>query len=220
MKNIYCLIIFLLLINLSACGKKQDTGKKEIRGKITLALGKVTVNNKSVNSGAIIKFGDVIETGIDGVCELSIGDKSLLRISTNSRLVFNVSGEKNILELQKGWLAGITRKAFTKNGIYLIKTPTVAAAIRGTSYCIKIENPKSSYFCVCNGVINLQGAGAARGVDVTSSHHSAKRFKLDKTGKLEIDHKPGLLYHGDKTIEELAGKINEKVDSTKAYKRI
>ena len=165
----------------------------------------------------IIKYNDIIETGNDGMCAVQVGEKSLFRINKNSKLIFNLSDSKNELILEKGWFAGITRKVFTAKGKYILKTPTVIAAIRGTSYCVKVENPGSTYFCVCNGTISLAGKGTEKGTDVTAHHHSASRFSLDNSGKLVTDRSAGMKYHGDKNIEELAGMIKEKINWKKAY---
>ncbi len=220
MKRAGILAVVLLLWTLTeSCGKKQDAvdEKGEITGKIVLFLGEVKINNKKPDTGRSVKYGDVIETGKGGTCMIQIGDKTILRISQNSKLIFNISKESNELVLGRGWLSGITRKVFTTRGKYILKTPTVTAAVRGTSYCVKVENPKSTYFCVCNGTIALTGSGDKEGKDVSAAHHTARRFKINKDGKLLVDRSPGILYHDDRTIEELAAKISEKIDWKKAF---
>ncbi len=217
MKRTGILVIVLLLSALpESCGKKQD-GKGELTGKIIHSLGTVTINGKNPGADKSVKYGDVIETGKDGTCSIQVGEKSIFRINTGSKLTFNISRKRNDLVLERGWFTGITRKIFTTRGKYFLKTPTVTAAIRGTSYCVKVENPKSTYFCVCNGTIALAGPGERKGRDVSAAHHIARRFKIDKEGKLEIDKSPGMLYHEDKTLEDLAAKISEKIDWKKAF---
>jgi ferric-dicitrate binding protein FerR (iron transport regulator) len=214
MKYLMSLFIAQLLIINVSCAKKPG----EVSAKINLKIGRVLINGKeNVKKGDSIKYGDIIETGSDGACEILVEEKTLLRLKKKSRLVFNLSKENNNLKLERGWLAGITRNIFTKQKKYIIRTSTVTAAVRGTSYCVKVENDKNTYFCVCNGTINLTGEGKEKGEEVTAAHHSAMRFSLDKNGELKIDHSPGMLYHGDKLIEEMAAKIGEKVDWKKGY---
>ncbi len=206
-------LIFSLLLSACISCKKTDTAG-EIKAKMIFFSGPVTLNGTIPNKDDMVKADDVIETGNNGTCDILVGTKSLFRLKGNSKLIYSINKEKQVLRLEKGWLAGITRKIFTKEGKYLIKTPTVSASIRGTSYCIKVENPRSTYFCVCNGTISLQGEETEK---VTAAHHSARRFKTDNSGKILVDSNPGLLYHGDDTIEALAKKINEQINWGKAY---
>jgi len=151
----------------------------------------------------------------DSTCDIIINDKNILRLKPDSKLILRISEKENILQLDKGWMAGVTRKVFTKEGKFLIKTPTVTAAIRGTSFCLKIENEKSSYFCTCNGSIELKGKNSEKTETIEAAHHSARRFLVDKTGALIEDNNPGMLYHTDSGVEEIAKIINETVDWSK-----
>ena len=78
---------------------------------------------------------------------------------------------------------------------------------------MKIENQDSSYFCVCNGTINLAGKNSDRGEDVTAAHHKGRRFIKGEDGKI-ITEEAGMLYHGDDVINTLAESIGETVDWT------
>lgn len=97
----------------------------------------------------------------------------------------------------------------------MIKSPTVVASVRGTSFCVKVESPDKTYFCVCNGSIDLNVDGAASVEKVTAAHHAAKRFTKNKEGKIDIDANPGMLYHNDEGLEALSASIGEKIDWTK-----
>jgi len=49
---------------------------------------------------------------------------------------------------------------------------------------------------------------------VTSSHHSARRFKKDSKGAITIE-TAGLAYHDDSGVEALAKKVGEVIDWSK-----
>ena len=207
------IVVALALLMLVSCAKK----KEEIKTTILNYTGTVTVNGKNVASvGQEIKYGDVIQTGAKSLCELIINEKNILRLGEKSKMAFNISEKENSLDLIEGWLAGITKKISSKERTYLIKSPTSVAAVRGTSFCTKVENPNSTYFCVCNGKIELQNSKGEMTDMVISPHHSARRYKKEKDGTLSIDKNPGVLYHNDKGIESLAQKINVTVDWKKA----
>ena len=205
------LLFSLLVILYASC---QDSDKSKVF--ISAFSGSVTVNGGLVKStGYVIEFGNIIETANDSFCDIIINDKNIIRLKENTRLVFNIYGKSNDLVIEKGWIAAVIRKKFTREGSFTIITPTSTASIRGTSFCIKVENDRNTYFCVCNGSVSLNGKGDAGSESVTAAEHAARRFTLDKkTGFVTIDRNPGLLYHDNAGLEGLAGKINEKVDWT------
>lgn len=178
--------------------------------------GSVTVNGKSVSAlNAPINFGDTISTGGKSYCEIVFADRNILRINQSSSIEFRVSTVENSLILRSGWLSATIKKLTAKNGRFSIKTPTVSAAIRGTSFCTKVENPDSTYFCVCNGRIELTDAAGVTDT-VTSPHHAGRRYVREKSGTITVDTKPGLLYHDDAGLEALSKKIGVAIDWSKA----
>lgn len=208
MKKFCILLSFLFIVS---CARQT-----KIDMKILGYTGKVTVNSAPVTGvNMVLNHGDAVETADDSTCDIIINEKNILRLKPDTRLILRISETDNVLQLDKGWMAGVTRKVFTKEGKFMIKTPTVAAAIRGTSFCLKVENEKSSYFCTCNGSIELKGENSGNSETVEAAHHSARRFSLDKSGALIEDNNPGLLYHNDGGVEELARVINEKIDWSK-----
>jgi len=210
MKKIVVAVALLMLIS---CAKK----KEDIKTTILNYTGTVTVNGKVVAStGEVIKYGDVIQTGDLSLCELIINEKNILRLGQQSKLAFNISEKENTIDLVEGWLAGITKKISAKDRTYLIKSPTSVAAVRGTSFCTKVEDQNSTYFCVCNGKIELQNSKGEITDMVISPHHSARRYKKEKDGTLSINKNPGVLYHDDKGLESLAKKINVTIVWKKA----
>ncbi|HPS59438.1 MAG TPA: FecR domain-containing protein [Spirochaetota bacterium] len=205
-------LLFTLLVILAA--SCQDSEKNKVY--ILSFSGMVTVNSGQVKStGYAIEFGNTIETAKNSFCDIIINDKNIIRLKENTRLVFNIYGKSNELVVGKGWIAAVIRKKFTREGSFTIITPTSTASIRGTSFCIKVENDRNTYFCVCNGSVSLNCKGDAGSESVTAAEHAARRFTLDKkTGFVTIDRDPGLLYHDDAGLEGLAGIINEKIDWT------
>jgi hypothetical protein len=78
---------------------------------------------------------------------------------------------------------------------------------------MKVEDPKSTYFCTCNGTIALKGHELSEQV-VSAQHHAGSRFVVNDQGKIES--KPaGMDYHDDASLEELASKIGVKIDWSK-----
>jgi hypothetical protein len=201
-------LMMMALGMLGACGR----GGALLAARLGAYTGAVRVNGAAVQTGQEIRYGDLIETGADSFCEIIIGQKNVLRVGKDSALRYKAGKGDNTLELERGWLGGITRQKFTREGNYRVVTPTVTASIRGTSYCIKVESPGSTYFCTCNGRIALAGADGNFRDTVESSHHVARRFKAAENGSVVVEDNPGLLYHDDASLEKLAGVIGETMN--------
>ncbi len=208
----FCILMTLCLT--LSCAKQV-----RMEMKILSYTGNVTVNTNTVTAvNMVINQGDAIETFKDSSCDIIINDKNILRMKPDTKLIINLSDNGGVLKLEKGWLAGVTRKVFTKEGRFTIQTPTVTAAVRGTSFCLKVENEKSTYFCTCNGSIELTGEKSSMSETVVAAHHAARRFSIDKSGGLIEDNNPGMLYHMDSGVEELAKVIGETIDWSKPDK--
>ena len=202
--------IFVLIIIISSCTPKQNDTIDTMKADLVFLIGDVTVNNVSAKPGTPIVDGDIIETKAQSSARIKIGEKTLIQIKENSNLVYKMDSE-NALQLNSGWMSGITRGKLLKQE-YIIKTPTMIAAVRGTSYCLKVENPKSTYFCTCNGSIHQHGVGDEDNAEViTAIHHSGRRYSAGSDGAITTE-VAGMLYHTDADIEEIAKLINETVD--------
>lgn len=214
MKLLKLVLIIFLIMPAVSCGKKKPAG---INAKITQFVGLVSVNGKGVTSAdQNLAYNDIITTGEKSFCEIIINEKNILRINAKTQLQFKISDKENTLQLDSGWLAGVTKEKFTSQGLFLIKTPTATAAVRGTSFCTKVEDADKTYFCVCNGKIEFINKGETSGEFVDAPHHAAMRFTKKPDGTIEIDKNPGLKYHDDKGVETLAKTINVTIDWTKS----
>lgn len=207
MKHILWIAVVALLVS---CSSK----KEPLNAELQFVLGNVTINGQRADLKTPVNDGDVVETGGQSLARIKIGEKTVIQIKANSRLVYKLESE-NTLQLDAGWMAGITRGKLLK-GEYKIKTPTAVAAVRGTAYCIKVESPESTYFCTCNGTIHQHAVGQEdHGEDVTASHHNARRYIKD--GNSYISEEAAMEYHADKDIEEIAAIIDETVDWGNSY---
>lgn len=208
------LALLVVILSFAACAQKPV-----IKAKILSYAGTVSVNGEVISAPErVIKTGDVIEAGKGSFCEILINEKNLLRISNDAKLVYNISETSETLELQRGWIGGLTKQKFTKNGSYLIKTSTVTAAIRGTAFCAVALSPEETYFCVCNGRIDLAKEGDERSDSVEAAHHSARRYTKSADGAIAVDENPGMLFHNDAGIEAMGKTIGVSIDWTKPDK--
>ncbi len=182
----------------------------EVNGKIISAAGEVTINGKPAKIGDAVSFGDELVVGGKSSCEIVVSDDSIIKIQNNARIIFNMTDSKeSAIDIVKGWFSAIFKK---KN--VSVKTPTVIAGVRGTMFCINVENEKSVYTCTCNGTIDWKCKDRGEVETITAVHHEGRYFKL-RDGKI-VSSVEGGRYHKDKDLEALAAKINAKIDWGKA----
>lgn len=211
LKITYTILVLILIFTISC--KEKTLAKTD--GIILTYSGDVKINTKSAKRGTIVKYGDVITTHNNSSCEIVVDKKNIFRLQANSKMIFKISKTENQIILEKGWLSGVSKTNFTSQGDFYINTPTAVAGIRGTAFCLKIESPIKTYFCVCNGIINLKTANGSTNETISSAHHAARRYIRDDDGNIKVDTNQTLDYHTDQTLEKLAKKINVTIDWSK-----
>ena len=123
----------------------------------------------------------------------------------------DLSDDQKSVELKSGAIANVLKKLTkTDKSLFRIKTPTALAAIRGTSFFVKVEDQAKTYICDCNGVIQVSDISGDNSRAVEASHH--KGMRIVKTGSGFKLHDAGMLYHTDADIEDIAEKIGVVID--------
>ena len=205
LKVLFALGFFLLALS--------GYSERAIEGKVIFLIGKVQINGKKAQLGMILKSKDVITTDKTGICQILIGDKTIIQIGKASKINFSLlSGERKLF-MEQGSIGAVLNKGQERKE-YVIRTPALTAGVRGTSFYVEARTNHQSYFCVCNGVIYLEPLNKkAKGEEIKSSHHTARVFTKQKDGKINVS-EGSLENHDDKTIESLAEKIGVKIDWT------
>ena len=125
-----------LVANLSLAA--AETGKAEITG----IKGTVTVDGLAVKVGDSIKPGQQISTGAASELNLFLGENGpTLMVDSNAsvsfdELSYDKSGAEPVINtknVKAGKVAGYVKKTSSQSK-YVVQTPTVTAAIRGTKY--------------------------------------------------------------------------------------
>ncbi len=210
--------ILILSIGIVSCKKTEKQPKLEkYKGILISVIGKVTVNGKPAKKYHIINKEDKIATAAKSSFVLKVGEKSVFKVNEKSELVFSIGPNSNNLKLNKGWMAGVSKSKFTDSGTFYVSTPSVVAGVRGTSMCLKVEDSKNTYFCVCNGSIWLKGVGSEDEDKVKAKHHTDRRFTIQDDGTVKVTKPDKMLYHTDKTIEALGKIVGVKIDWTKDH---
>jgi hypothetical protein len=104
---------------------------------------------------------------------------------------------------------------------FQVETSTAVAAVRGTTFYVRVIDSSNTAICACNGVVDLGNPGQANLKTVESTHHtgfvfnsgskglSFKEIKLKYKNEAELKKLAG---HNDWDMEMLAAKIGVKID--------
>lgn len=210
MKILIPFIPVLFLLSFISCSDSDSVTAGDQVCEILYLEGIVSVNGVDGEIGQSVMDGNTVVTGPDSYVEIKFGDSRVLKAEENTRLVLDAA--EKTFKLKSGALAVVQSKArwFVKNNSWLVETPTMVAAVRGTVYYTKVESPDEVYFCLCNGKIHLEDSDAEDSVDLESAHHRAVRFVRGNDGIIHQD--STLLYHDDGEMEEVADKVNVAID--------
>ncbi|MCJ7615431.1 MAG: FecR family protein, partial [Desulfobacterales bacterium] len=134
------LLIFLCLAPFSSFA---DTGR-QVAGTVTFMIGDVFVSPTGkdwVAADFDIKIykGDLIKTGAESRCEITLEDASIVRMEENSLQCFEKvkttsSSKKSSILLSAGKIWLNARKIISKSDSFQVRTDKAICAIRGTQF--------------------------------------------------------------------------------------
>ena len=130
MKKILTVLASSLLL-LWACTENPVKEKKSWPYKFAYTKGEVYVNDKKVSLDMTLQESDTIITRNQSYATVVFGDSSTLTIKPNSKIYLNLlqPGKTEIFQE-----SGKSFSKIRKGESYTIKTPTIVAGVRGTSF--------------------------------------------------------------------------------------
>jgi len=146
---------FLLIIALAALAGAKVTSAV---GNVTFYRGG-TAYTASLNTK--LNNGDIVHTGDRSKVELTFGDGSVVRLSSNSQMTVNCAessglGTSTVLTCSGGrlWSNVIPFKEGSESS-YVVKTPTSTAAVRGTIFRTNVSADTSTSVRVYDGQVEV-----------------------------------------------------------------
>jgi hypothetical protein len=185
------------------------------QGEISYLEGTVTIDSAPASIGDVVPFGATVRTDKDSICEIIFRQRNAIRLEEQTSFVFNPGNLQVGSVLQKGSLSLVLKnlvKGAPGDRSFYVRTATATAGVRGTSFFMKVENPTTTYVCLCNGVLRLDDSTLATGIDIEAAHHAAYRV-IDRGGSPSIEKAP-MLYHTDEGMQAVASTIGYTIDWT------
>ena len=194
------IIIFYILSAAISCGKNEPapTPENEFSFKIQFFVGDVKVvradGEASAKQGEQLNIDDVLVTGSKSSADILYGASGVIRVNEKSKILIAAiaddKGNDTVLDMEQGKVfAAFTKLKGTK---FSVKTPTVVASVRGTSF--SVESDKSgAKVSVLKGTVKADpikdgNVIEEKGVDVQAN------YKTD--------------YINEKTVEKIAAGNN------------
>ena len=189
-----------------------ETGSVHPAGIIEYIEGEVLLNGEEAQLGAEVTLGATVQTGTDSFCEVVFGGQNIFQIREESLAVISIDESHGQIDLKKGAVAAVFQRLqkLGTGGTFKLTTPTAVAGVRGTAFFVKVEDENNTYICTCRGRTELEDVRQGNGMQVSSSYHKAFRFTR-RGGRINTD-TADLLYHDNRTMDRLAGKIQSSID--------
>jgi hypothetical protein len=218
-KRLYFLFASLSMLLLS-CTPKENTAQRQnaaIQGTIVGLEGTVLVNGEEAQLKSVVPDGAVIATDENGYCEITFLGSNIIKIFEGS--LMKISFTEAMISVDRGAAAAVLRNIKSllnkENDLFQVESGNVVAGIRGTSFYLNTETPDTTYFCLCNGSLNITDSQGSLEIPLQATHHNAIRIHSQNGGEGSIMSKAIMEHHNDDEMEALAAKIGQTIDWTK-----
>lgn len=222
MKHSRFAVLFLSIlvpvsIFFASCQGRSAASGGKTSASIVYLEGRVTQDGKDLVLGDAIADGSLIQTDPDGLAEIVFEGKNALRIGPSASLRVHLSDLEKSVDVERGKVTAVLRKLNKLSGGKMdVRTPSLVAGIRGTSFCVWVSGTEEeTYFCTCNGKIEFTPGGTDQSIIEEASHHEALVFTGSGDNVSYIPAPPDRdPRHSDKDLETLAARIGETMDWT------
>lgn len=210
-------IILLPLLCVVAAGlwaegssEQEKAAPKQQQGTIEYIEGEVTINGSSAETGMSVSEGAKVVTGNTARCDIVFGEQNVLRIFQNSTVVLDIP--RGEARLQRGALGAVFNrlKSLVPDGdVFSFESPSIAAGVRGTVFYLRSNDPESTYFCTCNGKVDLEDPEGGHRHETANAEHGAYIYRSE-SGGYTVE-KAGLRYHDNKEMNNIAERIGADI---------
>jgi len=187
-----------------------------LSGKVVFVDGEATADGRLLDIGDQLTGTVTLKTGKAAVLEVVFGERNIFRLGADTVARVDLGALNKSVTLEKGAFTSVLKKLAKATGgdpSFVLRTATLNAGVRGTSFHVSVEGHRT-YFCTCNGSVDLHDAAGAQEVVLENAHHGARVYTKADDGSITVA-PAGIEGHGDASIVSLAQKIGETVDWTK-----
>jgi hypothetical protein len=173
---------------------------------LTKSSGSVVVINKGEETGSVptpgmfLKEGATIKTGDDGSAEIFFENAGVVQIYSDSQMVIETAQIENgvsdtVTFVKSGNIKSIVRKLAASKSSFKTRTPVAVAAVRGTTYIVRVRANGETTTYVIEGSVNVSSLLNQLGVTVDSGQNTTVgpggivgKVKKTRDEDLDIEH--------------------------------
>ena len=217
-RMIVILSVFVLLILAVAAGKSDAVpgsipARVPVQPSIEVVFleGEVLIDGKEPELGDKLGPSFVVQTGRGARCDIVFNSGNALSVGQNALADFDFSSQVANVRVERGGLSSVLKKLAQISGSdsFTVQTATAVAGVRGTSFCVWVDE-SSSYICGCNGIVSIQDSTGGNAEVLEASHHAARYFS--KTGETINKETAGMRHHTDELLQSVASRIGHVID--------
>ena len=154
------LIIYVLSVAIG-CGKNEPPAPNEFLFKVQSFIGDVKITGErgdiQIKQGDLLNINDIIITGDKSFIDILYGSSGVVRVNENSKVSIAAIPDKDnnsaVLNMEKGKV--LVALAKLKKTDFNVKTPTLVAAVRGTSFSV-VNDKSGAKVSVLKGTVAAQ----------------------------------------------------------------
>lgn len=158
------LAVGLLAASMISC--KEEAPKVDtFHGTITFLRGETTVNGKAARIGLQLVDSDNIHVKSNSMSVIQFSNKAQVTIKENTQLIVArlFQNKDGVAEIALDQKTGATfHKIMPGKADYKLRTPTITAGVRGTSFSVDVDNKGSSDVKLLKGSVGVKKKEAER----------------------------------------------------------
>jgi len=230
-KNKACLAIAATLISLVlfSCGRGEKNAEPRASAppvaaapaiatlspanvvEVAFLQGQVLIDGKEAELGDVLPKSFIVQTGAGARCDLVFNGGNVLSVGQNGLAEFDFASLVATVRLSRGGLSSVLKKleSLAAKDSFIVTTETAVAGVRGTSFCVWVDE-NSSYICACNGAVRTIDANGSNDELLEASHHMARLYK--KSGTSISKETAAMLHHSDESLQSVASRIGYVID--------
>ncbi len=189
----------------------KTTTPATARIEVVFVEGDVLINSQKPEIGDILGTSFVVQTGKGARCDIVFNSGNALSVGQNALADFDFANQVASVRVDRGGLSSVLKKLtqISDTDAFSVHTATAVAGVRGTSFCVWVDD-SSSYICACNGTVHVQDSTGGNGEVLEAAHHTARYFS--KTGTSIDKEAAGMRHHTDELLESVASRIGHVID--------
>lgn len=185
----------------------------KVRIELVFLEGEVLINGQKPEIGDLLDTNFIIQTGRGARCDIVFNSGNALSVGQNALAHFDFTSQVASVRLDRGGLSSVVKKLprIAGTDAFSVQTATAVAGVRGTSFCVWVDEA-SSYICACNGVLSVADSAGGNTERIEAAHHSARYFS--RSGGIIRKETAGLRHHSDELLQSVASRIAYSIDWT------